>query len=345
MTGARSSLRGARAFAGLVASALVRRPDEAVLGIIGGSQFAMPPRVFVMRRARHCALPRHHVQSLSRRGRGRLPREFVLVTRHEGRERQALVHLPPGCESMSTLPLIFNFHGFTSDAQEHSEYTQMHRIAARYGCAVVHPQGVHCLLGFRAWNAGKFFADATDATIDDVGFVRILMDELASILPVRDWFATGLSNGGMFAYRLAHALPGRFSAIAPVAAVDLTDEPIPPETLGVFHVHGIKDGLMPYQEWPFRVGSFVGGFGWTRSARQSVVRFARGTGAAAPEARSVAGRRYEVWRGPRHAVQLVVHEGGHTWLGDGFCIARRNEAAVAAGSVEIVQFLLDHAKR
>ncbi len=342
----RSSLRGARALAGVWASALVRRPDEAILGIIGGSQFAMPPRVFDMRRSRDCALPRHDLRSVMRLAPRQIPRDFVLVTRHGGDEREALVHLPANFHSLNALPLIFNFHGFTSDAQEQAEYTQMNRIAARHGFAVIHPQAVHGLLGYRAWNAGKFFAGAMERATDDVGFVAVMMEQLSSILPIRDWFATGMSNGGMLAYRLAHVLPGRFAAIAPVAAVDLTDEPIPAQRIGVFHVHGIKDGLLPYQERPFRIASLIGGFGWTRSARQSLLRFAGRTGAPAPQVKRLGGRRYEVWRGPGDATaQLLVHRGGHTWLGDGFCIARSNEAAVAEGSAEIVRFFLDHQRR
>lgn len=340
------SLRGARAFAGLCASAAVRHPGHALLGIIGSTQFALPPRVFDMRRRRDCALPRHRLRSLQRLPADAVPRDFVLVVDHDGHEREALVHLPPGWASARALPLVFNFHGFTSDAQEQSEYTQMNRIGAAHGFAVVHPQGVHALMGYRAWNAGRYFARAMERSVDDVGFVRLLMDELSSLLPIGDWFATGISNGGMLAYRLAHAFPGRFSAIAPVAAVDLTEEPIPAQPLGVFHVHGIKDGLVPFGERAFRVHSVVGGFGWRHSARQSLYRFARTTGASAPEVTSVGGRRYEVWRGGGGAtVQLVVHRGGHTWLGDGFCIDSRNRQAVAAGSLEILRFLLEHARR
>lgn len=337
---------GARAFIGLCVSALVRRPDEAILGVIGGTQFALPPRVFDMRRRRTCTLPRHRVESLARLPAEDLPRAFVLVVDHDGDEREALVHLPGDCATRRALPVVFNFHGFTSDAEEHSEYTQMSQAGAAHGAAVVHPQGLHCLMGYRAWNAGSFFDRAMERSVDDVGFVRLLMEQLASLLPVRDWFATGISNGGMLAYRLAHALPGRFSAIAPVAAVDLSDDPIPAQRLGVFHVHGMKDGLLPYQERPFRVGSLVGGFGWTRSARQSLLRFAHRSGTSAPEVRRIGGRQYEVWRGEDDAtVQLVVHGGGHTWLGDGYRIDRRNQALVAAGSVEILRFLLAHPRR
>ncbi len=336
------SLLGARAFAGLCASAMVRRPDQAILGVLGGSQFALPPRVFDMRRRRACALPRHRADSLGRLDRRDLPRHFVLELRHDGVEREALIHLPP--EIGRSVGVVLAFHGYTSDAQEQAEYTQLDRAGAAHGLVVVHPQGLHSLMGYRAWNAGRFFERAMQRPADDVGFVHLLMKQLEALLPVSDWFATGMTNGGMFTYRLAHALPGRFAAIAPVAAVDLADEPIA-RPLGVFHVHGEKDGLLPFQERPFRVGSRIGGFHWTRSARHSVLRFAHAAGAARAETIRAARRRYEVWRGRDGVtVQLVVHGGGHTWLGDGFAIARRYERAVAEGSLEIVRFLVDHAR-
>ena len=181
------SLLGARAFAGLWASALVRRPDEAILGILGGSQFALPPRLFDMRRRRECALPRYRADSLARLGRRDLPRHFVLLVRHDGGEREALVHLPPDAASRRSLPLIFNFHGYTSDAQEQAEYTQLDRIGAAHGFVVVHPQGLHSLMGYRAWNAGRFFERAMEPAADDVGFVRLLMEELGALWPIGDW--------------------------------------------------------------------------------------------------------------------------------------------------------------
>ena len=293
-----------------------------------------------MRRRRPHERPRHDPPS-ARRER---PFDFVLAMHHDGVEREALVHVPPDFADRD-IPFIFNFHGFTSDAQEQSEYTQLSRVAAEHGFAVVHPQGVHGLLGYRAWNAGPFFTRAMTPSVDDVGFVAALMRELETIFRVGDWFATGISNGGMLAYRLAHAMPGRFRAIAPVAGLDLTDEPIPAQTIGVLHIHGRNDGLVPFGERPFRVASLIGGLGWARSARKSLLRFAEHNGGGDPEIKHVGRRRYEIWRGPHAATQLVLHDGGHTWLGDGFFIDRRNRDAVAGGSLEIVRFFLEHASR
>ena len=303
-------------------------------------QFAWPSRALAMRRRRPHEQPRHDPHSALRER----PVDFVLAIHHDGIEREALVHVPPDFAT-HPIPFIFNFHGFTSDALEQSEYTQMNRVAAEHGFAVVHPQGIHGLMGYRAWNAGAFFTHAMDPVVDDVGFVAALMQELETIFRVREWFATGISNGGMLAYRLVHTMPGRFRAIAPVAAIDLTNEPIPPHPLGVLHIHGRNDGLVPFGERPFRVASLIGGLGWTRSARKSLLRFAEHNGGGDPEITRVGRRRYETWRGPHATTQLVLHDGGHTWLGDGFFIDRKNRDAVADGSLEIVRFFREHASR
>jgi polyhydroxybutyrate depolymerase len=263
-----------------------------------------------------------------------------------GVEREAMVHLPPRVESMPSLPFILNFHGFTSDAAEHAEYTAMGLIAAQRGFATVHPQGLFGWLGYRSWNAGHYWARRTHHPPDDVGFTRELVEQLGAVFPVSDWFAAGISNGGMLCYRLAHALPGRFSAIAPVAALDLTDTPLPPQRIGVFHVHGVNDGLVPHDEVVLRVASRVGGFGFPRGARESLLRFATRGGPVANEVREQDGRLYEIWRCPDDSVaQLVFHPGGHTWLGDGVHIGRkRNAERVARGSMEIVEFFRRHAQ-
>jgi hypothetical protein len=74
------------------------------------------------------------------------------------------------------------------------------------------------------------------------------------------------------------------------------------------------------------------------SARESLLRFAGRGGAAAPEVRKERGRLYEVWRcADGSTAQLVLHRGGHTWLGDGVRIGG-SRARVAKGSVEIVEF-------
>jgi poly(3-hydroxybutyrate) depolymerase len=334
-----------RAAAGYGAAALVRPPSEGLRGVYGSLLFALPPRALEMRRARPCRLPRYDVARMALlASRGELPRELVLAFHHDGVEREALVHLPPGANAGSELPVVLNFHGFTSDALEHADYTAMSSAAAAHGFAAVLPQGLFGWLGYRSWNAGDYWAERTPRPPDDLGFVRELMAALSSVFTVPRWFATGISNGGMLCYALASAMPGRFSAIAPVAAVDLSDAPLPPHPIGVFHAHGRNDGLVPHDDRVLRLASAVGGFGWKRTARESLLRFATRSEGATHHLATKKTRTYETWRSPDGSVATwVLHHGGHTWLGDGVHIGRQR-AAVADGSREIVEFFRDQAR-
>src|SRR5262249_17362954 len=84
----------------------------------------------------------------------------------------------------------------------------------------------------------------------DVGFVRALLDTLEHELGIdpKRIYATGISNGAMFSYRLACDLPGVLAGIAPVAgampaALAERCAQAPPVTLAAFQ--GSADPLVP----------------------------------------------------------------------------------------------------
>ena len=62
--------------------------------------------------------------------------------------------------------------------------------------------------------------------VDDVAFGRALLNDLEKVVKVdpKRIFATGISNGGMMAYRLASELSDRIAAIAPVGGPMGTEE-------------------------------------------------------------------------------------------------------------------------
>jgi polyhydroxybutyrate depolymerase len=89
------------------------------------------------------------------------------------------------------------------------------------GFIVAYPNGT----GMRAdaklltWNAWRCCGAALDNKVDDVGFVRALVDDIAKRYPVdrKRIYATGFSNGAMLTYRVGCELGDVFAAIAPVA--------------------------------------------------------------------------------------------------------------------------------
>ena len=72
------------------------------------------------------------------------------------------------------------------------------------------------------WNGGNCCGYASENNVDDVGFTRAVLDDLAKVANVdaKRVFATGMSNGGILCYRLASEFSDRIAAIAPVCGTD-----------------------------------------------------------------------------------------------------------------------------
>ena len=156
--------------------------------------------------------------------------------------RDYLLAIPDSYDPSTRSPLILNFHGLGSNKEQQDLYTGMNRRAGAAGYVVVTPDGTGTDL--RHWAFPPLPGAATD-----VAFVKALLARTARALCIdpKRVYATGMSNGAIFATRLACALPGRFAAIAPVAGVNATKvcgRGTPPTSVLAFH--GTADPIVPY---------------------------------------------------------------------------------------------------
>lgn len=242
-----------------------------------------------------------------------------------GLARYYRLHLPPADEPGAPAPLVLAFHGGGGNAVQFAESSGLTRAADERGFIAVFPEGSGALGGpplfkLETWNAGNCCGYALEHAVDDVQFVRDLLDELA-----RDWsidaarvYATGMSNGGMMAYRLGAELPERFAAVAPVAAaLGVRGEPACPIPLIAFH--GAQDENVPPQGG---VGSGVSGTDFASQA-DSLAPFLTVNGALLPAAPTrVVGQAQLFASLPAagSARATDVHywwllDGGHSWPG------------------------------
>lgn len=160
-----------------------------------------------------------------------------------GLQRSALVHVPAHSDG-TVLPLIINYHGGGGHARGQQDYTGMNQHADRYGYIVVYPNGTgRWSKRLLTWNAGSCCGSAAHGQVDDVGFSLQLIDYLAERLPVDKTrvYATGFSNGGMMAYRLAVEAGDRIAAIAPVAGGMVVNPFTPVRALPILHIHSVDD--------------------------------------------------------------------------------------------------------
>jgi len=94
---------------------------------------------------------------------------------------------------------VLSFHGGGGSARGTQDYTGTDAIADREGFHRRVSRGTGVLpRRLHTWNAGTCCGYARDHHVDDVGFVRALLDDLARRTPIdqRRVYATGLSNAG-----------------------------------------------------------------------------------------------------------------------------------------------------
>lgn len=138
-------------------------------------------------------------------------------------QRTYRLHLPGGFSQDASYPLVVVLHGGAGSAKNIEDTTRFTDKSDEEGFIVVYPNGSkdgkRRLLG-GTWNAYHCCSYAYENNVDDVGFIRTLIDTLKARYNIDGGriYVAGFSNGGMMAYRLVEELPGTFAAGAFVSA-------------------------------------------------------------------------------------------------------------------------------
>jgi polyhydroxybutyrate depolymerase len=233
----------------------------------------------------------------------------------DGRQRGYILHVPPGYAPGHPISVVLNFHGGGDTAAKQMVRSQMNATADARLFLVAYPIGTG-RPGGGTWNAGSCCGLAKAGGVDDVAFTQSVIRDLESRYSIdrRRVFATGISNGAMFAYRLACELSGEVAAVAPVAGslgVATCDVRRP---VSVLDFHGTSDEYAPFDGGYGKILSS----GRFRSVRSTVSLFAREDGCrTTPRLAFHHGDAtilsYRPCRGGAAVASCVVRGGGHTW--------------------------------
>ncbi|HSU17478.1 alpha/beta hydrolase family esterase [Longimicrobium sp.] len=236
-----------------------------------------------------------------------------------GRGRSYLVDLPPQYDGRHPLPLVLMFHGGGGDAAGARRQTGLSEVARGAGFIAVYPNGTGRFRGrLLTWNAWSCCGYAQAQRVDEVAFVRALLDTLQRTLridPARV-YATGMSNGGMMAYAAGCALADRFAAIAPVSGELTVPVCRPPRPVSVLAIHGTADDHIPFNGG---VGSKALARHDARSVAYAIDTWRRLDGCSAAPAAARSGTVVRTSYGPcarGTTVELIAIQGGpHAWPG------------------------------
>ncbi|MEE3197730.1 MAG: META domain-containing protein [Pseudomonadota bacterium] len=169
---------------------------------------------------------------------------------HNGVAREYILYVPQSYDGDKDVPLLFNFHGYSSNAEGHHRGRADFRdLAEKENFILVVPQG-SLFEGVTHWNVG---ANKTrQSTADDIGFTNALIEKITSEYRVDSEriYSTGMSNGGYMSYHLACLLSEKIAAIASVTG-SMTpttfDSCSPIHPTSILQIHGTADSSVPYE--------------------------------------------------------------------------------------------------
>ena len=169
---------------------------------------------------------------------------------HGGITRDYILYVPNSYVTGNQVPLVFNFHGYTSNATQQMWYGDFRAIADTAGFIIVHPEGTLDNSGVTHWNVGW-----GGSTVNDINFTSTLIDSIASEYSINldRVYSTGMSNGGFMSYQLACELSDRIAAIASVTGSmnpGWFNSCNPSHPMPVMEIHGTADPTVLYTTVP-----------------------------------------------------------------------------------------------
>ena len=257
------------------------------------------------------------------------------ITTPDGRRRHFRLYVPSSLDATGKIPLLIALHGGLGSSAQFAKNSGFDQLAESNRFIVAYPDGIGARSddsGPRTWNGGYCCGPAARSNVDDVAFIRTVIDSVeAEFLVDPDRvFAAGHSNGAIMAYRLACELSDQITAIGVQSGSLGVDTCAPSHPVSVLHIHGLADTNHPIDGGR---GSGLAGVEF-RSARDAVATMARVDGCAPdPIVQSVPENSdFEISTWSKCDVRAIVRlitvaAATHAWMG---------HAAASAGATRYV---------
>jgi polyhydroxybutyrate depolymerase len=170
-------------------------------------------------------------------------------------DRSYLLHIPSGYEKTEPLPLVIMLHGMGGTALLSQRETGWSAKADSENFIVVYPEATrpdqkrspNLRTNPQAWNDGSGRFHAAERNIDDVAYIKALIESLKNSYAIDSnrIYVTGFSNGASMTFRLGAELADQITAIAPHSGTCWTETLSPARAISVCYLAGDSDTLNP----------------------------------------------------------------------------------------------------
>lgn len=174
------------------------------------------------------------------------------------------VKLPRGFKKKEKWPLILSMHGYGGNSFIQKYYVRLGHFENQYGFVYAAPNGIKNNEGKRFWNASNFCCDFDETEVDDVAYIKELIQNIKDHpeigrIDLNQIYLIGYSNGAFLASKIACESDLKIAGIVTISGTgDLRDDDqnlISPSffecshdrPVKVLHVHGTKDETIRYE--------------------------------------------------------------------------------------------------
>jgi polyhydroxybutyrate depolymerase len=160
----------------------------------------------------------------------------------QGVARTYQLYVPKSYAGTRYVPLVFDFHGFGSNAEQQMVYGNFKPEADRDGFVIVAPDG-------QVPDNRHFNLTAEKGLQNDVQMVGALLDHIEATfcIDAQRVYSTGMSDGGAMTSVLACSLSNRFAAFGAVAVILACGGPRP---VAIAAFSGTADPVVPFNGGP-----------------------------------------------------------------------------------------------
>lgn len=187
----------------------------------------------------------------------------VILSFDDSVRKDVKVQLPRKFDKKDKWPLIISLHGYGGTSRLQNYYIRLRAFQNDFGFVYVAPDGLKDSNGKGYWNASEFCCDFDNREVNDVEFIKELIETIKSSdqigrIDTNKIYLIGYSNGAFLASTIACSNEVKIAGIVTISGTgDLRDpmgelvnenqlkcehqRPIP-----VLHIHGDADTTITY---------------------------------------------------------------------------------------------------